>query len=191
LDIACGSGAALEELVRAGYTQVAGVDHSGEQVAAAHSRGGRYVTQGDIFATLEAAPAETVDVVLALDIVEHLDRDHVLGLFDLTLRALRAGGRIIVHTVNAESPFFGRARYGDVTHEGAFTQSSLSQLLTVAGYSQVRCYEDTPVVHGATSLVRAAIWKVVRSAWDVAIAAETGVAGKTLFSQNFLCVALK
>ena len=38
-------------------------------------------------------------------------------------RALKPGGRWILHTANAESPFYGRVRYGDITHEQAFTQS--------------------------------------------------------------------
>ena len=116
---------------------------------------------------------------------------HRIGLVDEVCRVLRPGGRWIIHTPNAESPFGMRVRYGDLTHELAFTRTSLAQLLS-SGFSQVSCYEDQPVPHGLKSAVRWALWKVFRTLLRLYVAAETGDSGRdAVFSQNLLCVAFK
>jgi hypothetical protein len=91
-----------------------------------------------------------------------------------------------------ESPFGMRIRYGDLTHELAFTQSSLSQLLLSSGFSKVDCYEDQPIPHGVKSTIRWFLWKVIRSLLFSYIIVETGdIDRDAIFSQNFLAVAYK
>lgn len=108
------------------------------------------------------------------------------------MRVLRVGGRWIIHTPNGESPFGGRVRYGDLTHENAFTRESLSQLCHVCGFSEIRCFEDAPVVHGVKSAVRYVAWKTLRGLLRLYLAAETGDGGRAaIFSQNLLAVAIK
>lgn len=105
---------------------------------------------------------------------------------------LRPGGRWIIHVPNGESPFFGSIRYGDLTHELAFTRTSLAQLLLASGFAEVRCFEDQPVVHGAKSALRWLLWRGFRGVLRLYIAAETGDArGGHIFSQNLLAVARK
>jgi predicted SAM-dependent methyltransferase len=72
------------------------------------------VDQGDLLETLKAQPDASLDVVVAFDIIEHFMRDELLGFVDEVGRVLRSGGRWIIHTPNAESPFGGRMRYGDL-----------------------------------------------------------------------------
>lgn len=123
LDLACGNGYAVHMLREAGYTNVRGVDLSGEQVALARRRG-LPVEEGDAFRTLEGESA-SCDAILALDFIEHLDRDELLAFFDLARKALRPGGRLVVKTANANSPIATRLRWGDLTHEQLFTENSL------------------------------------------------------------------
>jgi SAM-dependent methyltransferase len=189
LDLGCGSGALVHFARRAGYAHVRGVDISPEQVAEARRRGVEGVEQGDVMETLRSLPDGALDVVVAFDVLEHFRRDEVLAFVDQVRRVLAPGGRWIIHVPNAESPFFGRIRYGDWTHETAFTRTSLHQLLTGSGFARVRCYEDAPVVHGLKSAVRFALWKAVRSALRVYLAAETGYTGDVVLSQNLLAVA--
>jgi hypothetical protein len=83
-------------------------------------------------------------------------------------------------------------RYGDLTHEIAFTRESIAQLLRSSGFAEVRCFEDAPIVHGAKSAVRWVLWKMIRLALRVYIVAETGDTGREcIFSQNLLAVATK
>jgi hypothetical protein len=83
-------------------------------------------------------------------------------------------------------------RYGDITHELAFTLTSLSQLLLSSGFYRVDFYEDQPIPHGIKSVIRWALWKVIRCFLRFYIAVETGDNGRNaIFSQNFLAVAFK
>jgi SAM-dependent methyltransferase len=140
-----------------------------------------------------AAQADaSVDVVIAFDVIEHFTRDELLPFVDNVRRVLKPGGRWIIHVPNGESPFGGRMRYWDMTHELAFTRTSLAQLLLASGFAEVRCFEDEPVVHGAKSAVRWLLWKGFRGLLRLYIAAETGDAGRQhIFSQNLLAVARK
>jgi len=192
LDLGCGHGTVMFFAQQAGYTNVRGVDRSPEQVAEAQRLGVAGVAQGDLGETVHATPTGSLDVVLTFDVIEHLRRDELLALVDEIHRVLRPNGRWIAHTVNAESPFFGRIRYGDVTHEQAFTRTSIGQVVLSSGFRAVACYEDTPIVHGVKSAVRYALWKVVRGMLRAYLAAETGSTERAVvLSQNFLIVADK
>lgn len=192
LDLGCGYGALLHVAREAGYTNLRGVDTSPDQVAVAGRLGIPGVERGDVRETLAALEPDSQDVVVAFDLLEHLEKDALLGFVGGVLRALRPGGRLILHVPNAESPFFGAVRHGDLTHELAFTRESLPQLLRTAGYREVRCHEDTPVVHGAKSALRLLLWKIFRSGLRLVVAAETGDTGRdAIFTRNLLCVARK
>jgi len=192
LDLGCGCGALIHAARELGYQNVCGVEGSQEQVEAAKRLGIASVEHGDLLARLRRCPDSSEDLVIAFDVIEHFDRDELFAFVDQVYRVLRAGGRFIIHTPNAESPFFGRIRYGDLTHELAFTQNSLHQLLRTAGYARVDCFEDRPVVHGVLSAGRAALWPLARAAIRLILAIETGsFEPDAIFSQNFVAVAFK
>jgi len=125
-------------------------------------------------------------------VIEHFAKDDLLRLVDAVHRGLRAGGRWIIHVPNGESPFFGAVLHADLTHEQAFTRESMAQLLLASGFRKVRCYEDTPVAHGAKSLVRVLLWRLIRAGLRVYVAAETGdTSPDVIFSRNLLVVATR
>lgn len=192
LDLGCGHGAILAAAAQAGYRNLAGIDASPVQVAMARELGIAGVRQGDLATELAALPAESEDVVIAFDVLEHFAKDETVAFVDGVLRALRPGGRWIIHVPNGESPFGGRVRYGDFTHEQAFTRNSLAQLLLASGFARVECHEDAPAPHGLRSAVRWGLWKLIRLGLRVWLAAETGDAGRdAIFSQNLLAIAFK
>lgn len=192
LDLGCGHGTLLYFARCAGYRNLHGVDGSSEQVAAARRLGISGVEEGDLRETLAAQADASLDMVVAFDVIEHFTRDELLPLVDQVCRVLKPGGSWIIHVPNGESPFFGTIRYGDFTHELAFTRISLGQLLLSSGFSGVRCFEDTPVVHGAKSALRWVLWKVFRGLLRLYVAAETGDTGSAhIFSQNLLAIAKK
>jgi SAM-dependent methyltransferase len=192
LDLGCGAGALIHVARELGYRHLSGVDTSAEQVAAAARLGIVGVTHGDLFQSLRARPDASEDVIVAFDVIEHFDRDELVAFVDHVYRALHSGGRFIVHTPNAESPLFGRIRYGDLTHELAFTRNSLTQLLRSCGFAQVECYEDRPVIHGPLSAMRAVLWRLFRALVSCLTLVETGASNRrAILSQNLLAVALK
>jgi SAM-dependent methyltransferase len=191
LDLGCGHGTLIFLARQAGYRYAEGVDRSSEQVAEARRLGIDGVREGDLMETLAAMPDGSHQLIIAFDVIEHFTREELLPFIDEVHRALAPGGRWLIHTPNAESPFFGRIRYGDITHEQAFTVTSLNQLFRASGFTEIQCYEDTPVVHGPVSAGRWVVWKVIRAMLQTYLAAETGGTGGGVLSQNMLAVATK
>lgn len=172
----------------AGYQNATGVDRSPEQVKEAQRLGIAGVREGDLLETLELLPDKSVDLIVAFDVIEHFTKDELMPFVDEVTRVLRKGGKWIIHTPNDKSPFAGRMRYGNFTHEQVFTRTSLAQLFIASGFSLVTCYEDAPIPHGVKSAVRWMLWRIFRGGLKVFIAAETGSPDECIFSQNFLAV---
>lgn len=191
LDLGCGHGAMLFFAQEAGYANVRGIDRSPEQVTAAR-RLGITVEQGDFRKALAEEGDASVDVVITYDVIEHFTREELIPIVDGIHRVLKPGGRWIIHTPNGESPFGGRSRYGDLTHELAFTRTSLGQLLYASGFSHVESAEEAPIPHGVVSLARAILWRTIRMFLVAWIAIETGVFDRRgVFTQNFVTIAVK
>ena len=190
LEIGCGHGALLYALHEAGYLNVRGVDGSPQQAEAAMRLGIPGVEQGDLMQTLRETPDDSLDVVIAFDVIEHFTKAELIPLVDDVRRVLKPGGRLVIHVPNGESPFGNRVRFGDYTHEQAFTRTSLGQLLLSSGFLWVEVYEDRPIPHGFISAVRAALWWLLRAALLSYIAVETGESDRrAVFSQNLLAIA--
>lgn len=192
LDLGCGHGAFLYFLKQAGYVDIAGVDISAEQVSLAHKLGILEVQQADSLDFLSEQIPGSVGVVLLMDVVEHQTRQELMDLLDKVFLSLQLGGQLIMHVPNAEGIFGMRVRYGDMTHEIAFTPQSIQQILMATGFQQVRCFEDRPIVHGLTSGIRRILWEIITLGHRIALSAETGSKpGQFILSQNMLVVATK
>lgn len=188
LDIGCGSGELVELMSQAGYRRVSGVDLSEEQVAIARGRGISGVAQADLFNHLDSLD-EPLDAIVAVDVLEHLEKAEIVRALRLICATLRPGGRVIVRVPNAQSPFGGRFRYGDFTHATSFTQHSISQVLLATGFSDIEIRPADPVVHGVLSAIRLGLWKLVATGYKFALAVETGLLRGQLVTQNILVLA--
>jgi SAM-dependent methyltransferase len=186
-DVGCGPGALLYMLRGLGYTRLSGADLSPECVELAR-RVCPEVEQADATEYLVRHRAE-FDLVCMTDVIEHHAKDRLLPLLEAARDALRPGGRIIIQTPNAASPFFGRIRYGDVTHESALTPRSLTQLLRAAGFDEPELRECGPRPHGPVSLCRWLMWKVLRRLAQLWLLVETGGPGEGVYTQVMLARA--
>lgn len=192
IDLGCGHGTLVHFARQRGYYAMRGVDVSAQQVALAARLGIEGVTEGDLSAALAAMPAESVDAIVAFDVIEHFTKDELIDFVDAVHRVLKKGGRWIIHAPNGASPFVGAIRYGDFTHELAFTRSSLEQLMLASGFSHLDCHECAPRVHGVKSTVRVVAWKLARLALKFIEAAETGeLRGDSLLTRNLYAVVWK
>ncbi len=191
LDLGCGHGALLHFAHSAGYANVTGIDNSPAQVAAAERLGIAGVRRGDLLPALASEPPESYDAIVAYDVIEHLTKDELIDLTDAVQRALKPGGRWLIHAPNGLSPFAGAMRYGDLTHEQSFTPESLTQLLLSSGFRSAAFYEDPPAVRGLKSVVRALAWCGIRAVLRLALVAETGMPEYRVFTVNLIAVAVK
>jgi len=188
LDLGCGHGNVLQCLATLGYSRAEGVDASREQVELAHRLGRMNVQQGDIVEFASRFSAE-LDVVLLIDVLEHVDKQATVDLLDTVRRALRPGGKLVIHVPNAEGIFGMRVRYGDFTHETSYTTQSIAQVLRVCGFEHIETFEERPIVHGLKSLVRHWLWRLLTLRERLLLLAETG-SSSAILSQNMIVVAL-
>jgi 2-polyprenyl-3-methyl-5-hydroxy-6-metoxy-1,4-benzoquinol methylase len=189
IDLACGPGALLYFLELAGYRNIQGVDISDEQIAVARRVGVRSASCASLEECLDSQADSSVDVILAIDILEHFTPPQIMEILRSIRRVLKPGGRCVVHVPNGEAINGMNFFYGDLTHETALTKGSAKQLFRVAGFREVRCYEDRPIVHGAKSLVRRIIWDVGTLPNRLLRAAEEGCFGAIL-SQDLMIEAI-
>src|SRR5262249_34079138 len=114
LELGCGPGHFLD-WARARGLEAVGIDASPEQVAEARALG----------MAVELAPAQEYleanrdrfDLIVALDFIEHLDRDEGLAVLDACHESLRAGGWLYLTTPNGAALRPGPVASGDLTHE--------------------------------------------------------------------------
>jgi len=184
IDVACGFGEFLQYLRMRGYTNVQGIDISPEQVALARQLHPN-VQQGEMCAFLQAHRV-AFDLIVGADIVEHLKKDEILTFLDLCYAALRPGGRLILQTLNGESPFCGENHYGDFTHETCLNPKSMGQLFHICGFEDYEAREAGPAPHGLVSTVRFVLWKIVRFKLLLMNRIETGCRGSGVCTRVFL-----
>ena len=186
-DLGCGFGSMVWWLQQIGYANAEGIDVSREQIEQGTRLGVANLREGDVLEFLRASPAD-IDLLVARDLFEHFSKADTLKALALSRAALRPGGALLLQVPNGESPLAGRIIYGDFTHETAFTQSSVAQVLRAAGFRDIECHPVRPVVYGVKSWVRAVVWRVVEAAITTAIVAEVGRV-RPIVTQNLLVVA--
>ncbi len=190
VDLACGHGRLIYSLKKRGYRNVSGVDVSGEQVAVAHRLGITEVQCQDINQFLKGVGEESFDVVFLMDILEHLGKQAIFDLLDNVRRIIKKDGMLVVHVPNGAGIFGMKVRYGDFTHQNAFTQQSMQQILHACNFDAIKCFEDKPVIHGLKSAIRFYLWEIFTLFPRLLLLAETGVSGH-LLSQNILVTATR
>ncbi len=125
LDVGCGTGAVAVDFGRHGTLCAA--DRSVEALAFARSRG-----VGDAVAANAAElpfAAGSFDLILAFDIIEHVEND--AGLVGELARTLSPGGALAIHVPAWPSMW---SRHDEILeHRRRYTRRSLRRLLTASG----------------------------------------------------------
>ena len=190
LEVGCGTGSFLFFLREEGYRRIHGIDLGEEQVAQAHALGITEAETAEALTYLDQH-ADTYDLVVALDVLEHFTKDEALEFLDRVFRSLKSRGRILLRTPNADSPNASWIRYGDFTHETVYTPSSIRQVLRTAGFTEIQVAPLEPHVHGLPSAARWALWQAVKALIRFYLLIEQGVAGSGVFTANLCAVGQK
>ncbi len=198
LEIGCGDGSLLDAAMRAGYSRLRGIDSSRSMITQIiksresldHAHLPNVSCDDALEYILSMKPA-SLEFIVAIDVIEHLTLPKLLDILDAAQKALVPNGEFLIRAPNGSSPFAGHIIFGDLTHYTAFTQSSLTQLCKVTGFSGIRISEDRPAIHGGFSLVRALAWRVVRLFWIAFLAVETGNLRGHVLTMNMFAVLKK
>jgi 2-polyprenyl-3-methyl-5-hydroxy-6-metoxy-1,4-benzoquinol methylase len=192
LDLGCGYGALEYFANKRGYKNIKGIDFSEQQVALSKKLGISGVDYGELFDSIRSKNDSSLDLVISLDVIEHLTKEELIKLADNVYRVLKPGGGWLIHVPNASSPFFGEIRYGDFTHEQAFTTQSIRQLLISCGFKNFLFEESGPRIHSFKSFIRVIFWKFFRLILNVFNAAETGHYNKrAILNRNMYAISYK
>jgi SAM-dependent methyltransferase len=145
IDLGCGMGTFTIEAARAGAFAV-GIDPAAAALTAAthvaHSEGVTSACFVRADAALLPIPAATTDVVLAADLIEHLDDDTLARVLDEAHRILRPGGTLVIYTP-AGSHLFERMKDAgfllkqDPSHIGVRTPDALATAVRMHGFERL------------------------------------------------------
>lgn len=137
LDLGCGRGEWLE-LLGEQRIDARGVDLDAGMLAACHERGLR-AELTDAVAALRACADNSLALVSAFHLVEHVPFEVLQTLIAEALRALQPGGLLIMETPNPENLSVGATSfYLDPSHEKPLPPMLLGFLAEYAGYARQR-----------------------------------------------------
>lgn len=161
LEIGCGPGSLLYWARERGWPQLTGLDLSAEQVAVAQALGldARQMRVQDFL----AGQREAYDLIIGMDVIEHLTRDEALHCLDLCATALKSGGTLFLTTPNGAGLRPGPIAYGDLTHETIFTPQTMRTVLQLTGFQDIKISEVVPLPTSLASRVRGLLWRAIRS----------------------------
>lgn len=188
LDLGCGDGKFLRYLQTRGYENLSGVDISPEQIKLARdSIKNASINETDMMAFLKDKK-NIYDCIMALDVIEHLEKSEVLPFLEAVHAALKKNGRVIFQTPNAASPWGPSLMFGDFTHGSSFTPSSLKQLLMLTGFSNILSKETAPIIKRP---MRFFFWKIFSACFKFYNLVEMGTSGDGIYTRSFQCMAMK
>jgi len=193
LDIGCGYGDFVWFIQNSGYQNIIGVDDSEEMIKEGKRLGVLNIFKDDILIYLKKIPSNTYDVITAIDIIEHFEKQSLFYLIQEINRVLKPNGQLITHQPNGDSPFVNSILYGDYTHEQAFTKQSMSQLILSNGFQEIKSYEVKPLIHGLKSFIRYILWVFLfKNILLIFNLVETGAFSfKSILTRNFITISKK
>lgn len=149
LDLGCGRGEWLELMSEHAFS-ARGVDLDDGMLAACRERG-LAVETADALTSLRALADDSVAVVSAFHLVEHIPFTTLQELVAQALRVLQPGGLLIMETPNPENPMVGACRfYLDPSHERPLPPLLLSFLTEHTGFARHKVVglQEDPALHG-------------------------------------------
>ena len=149
VDLGCGRGEWLA-LLRAAGVAARGVDSNPAFVAAGRARG-LDMELGDALGYLEALPPDSIDMVTAFHVIEHLATEDLLALLEAARGALRPGGCLLLETPNPTNLVMAACDfYNDPTHRSPLPPALTEYLVSTQGFGDV----EVRPLHPKTSPLR-------------------------------------
>ena len=192
LDMGCGYGRYLKSLMSMGYHNCYGIDVSEEQISYARNvLGLKNVEEADAGRWMKDKES-SFNVVLAMDVLEHLESSNLVDLCKKVEKSLDWGGRFIVQVPNGLT-LLNPIIHGDLTHVRAFTVESLGQLFRIAGFNPpVEYYEIPPHSVNRMGMMKEFLWSVLfRPVINLFVVVTYRRMCPAIYTNNFIGVAHK
>ncbi len=98
---------------------------------------GLNVYEGGIKEALAIDKQESYDVVVAFDVLEHLDFADIKSFLMDAKDLLRPGGIVLARVPSGDSPFGRAIFHGDITHQTVMGSSAVRQLASLTGFEVI------------------------------------------------------
>ncbi|MCS7123500.1 MAG: class I SAM-dependent methyltransferase [Candidatus Aenigmarchaeota archaeon] len=186
LDLGCGIGCYLYCLKKLGYNNVKGIEIDRElaEIGKKANLDVEFVENSLLWLKERK---ETFDLILLLDVLEHIEKREQIDFLQAIYHSLKRGGKLILTVPNANSYLACRQRYNDWTHTSSFTEHSIEYILRNAGFQGFSILDIVPF--DKLWIIR----KLVRAISRMFLISEYGLRGglKIPLSLNLLVVAWK
>ncbi|HUR21442.1 MAG TPA: methyltransferase domain-containing protein [Vicinamibacterales bacterium] len=144
LDIGCGRGELLD-LFRGAGIGAHGIDTNQSMVQECRDRG-LTADCDDAVAYLQRLPDESLDGVIAIQVVEHLEPAYLTRLIELAFHKLKPQAPMVLETLNPACwVAFFESYLRDVTHRWPLHPDTLQYLVQASGFSSVKIQYRAPV----------------------------------------------
>jgi SAM-dependent methyltransferase len=140
VDLGAGRGEMVKLLNDFGL-EAYGIDSNLSVVADAKSRGIQVVHQ-EIDDFLAAAQDSSLDVITAVQVVEHVDTTDLVEWFRQIFRSLKPNGVFIAETPNPHAIDAFKAFWIDTTHQRLYYPESLLHMAQAAGFSKAEIWVE-------------------------------------------------
>lgn len=183
LEIGFGVGGVLDWLKEHGYSNCEGLEADRESWEFCRHRHKVWLEADAAAFLTRKGPYR---VILMKNVIAHLPREEAVRLVRACTSALEPGGRVLLETFNGGllSSFFTLSN--DLTHQAAYTENSLRQLLLLGGLAEISVEGSRSPSRG----MRRALYCAARWAWCQALrfflALERGLGGNPQILTKFL-----
>ena len=135
LDVGCADGKLVSFMKDKGFAEVVGIDLNRQLIERARENVDAEFIHGDAREILESG--RHFDLIFLLNVLEHIERDRLVGFMSLVHQALKAGGFAIIRTPNMSNIMAAGHLADDLTHYTGLTEQSLQQLARTAGFGKI------------------------------------------------------
>ena len=191
LDVGCGWGQLLWWLREKGYTNIQGIDIGEAQEAHGESIGLDIIRVEDSTDFLENLDSK-YELIIMNHIIEHMPAAEGIKMLKAIYKALRPGGRIIVQTPNLCAIGANHGRYIEITHVTGYTESSLHQIVSLAGFTDIELFGSKTAFRLAPRrLVLLMLQFISRAIWRIMLLAEWGTDAPKIIQRNLYATGIK
>lgn len=189
LELGGGYGFFLYFLKEEGFNNCLGIDISKESIDVAKQNGIDNIDYAELQDFL-IGKSKMYDVIVAIDVLEHFEKNEVFLLLQRIYESLKGGGILLLQVPNGNYPFGLIYQYGDFTHETIFSPNSMRQILSVVGFKNILVKPCDNYLLKRIPTYQYLIWRMIRKIISFYIRFETNPQINIL-SPNFIAVGHK
>ncbi|MDI6780841.1 MAG: class I SAM-dependent methyltransferase [bacterium] len=192
LEIGFGMGTFADYLIKKGYLNYSGIDIGKEAVDFVRDNITKNVQMIDDPLTFLKSSANTFDLIVMFDVIEHIRKDLQSEYLKAIRLSLKPGGIFLLKTENMSGLTGLYQSRMDYTHEYNFVETSLMQILKVNGFINIIITAERWKIRKLKSIIRwlaQKIWHYILKA--IYTIERPGCVNPTIFSKNLIAVCRK